>query len=745
MLSEEILTILEKLRDPSHLSMHQMQEFVATIKYSSNFETFMHEAYNIILDYKSDMANYWLSFMEMVEILMMNIHSVKIQDWKMFKNSLRMMIPWMQIYDNNHYGKWLVEFWLEMESLPDGISCYMEEGLFAQSMTGNPYSCIPLDLWIEMTMNKGSKLKSGWKNILKNEKMLLCHTRNANFVNRIRISLHKAAELKSSKPNLHKENSKSRLKRDELAVQDLENCIVEFNCNPFDPSNATLKTLQSGEVATTDLQMDFATALEDGEKLLQIFFKDRMFSRNKPFDAVQHRNSRKSFSNPPRNKNTSVPMSKSIVIENKDMSQIIVLCANNNISLETIMNFRVTDECLSIFDTNGSMVKVQKSKLNEKMCFTPLPYYLLLHSISLIDMGYIWRLCTPTAEDRQKDDETVFTWRDYSKKIFNLITQRHSDAETIVLVNDPYDLEYTVKDCEHDRRANQYERGSKNVFIKPNNALPSSREFNEFFKNKDNKIRLQQFLKTEFSIFFSLVDGKTLLYSVQGNCTNLRSNQRLEEFECNHMEADTILFFIYSQLRKMGHTETVVIDSEDTDVVVLSARVSHEIEGVLGIRKKNTIFDCSKLCSKEMSNVIVQLHVATGCDSISAFYGHGKKSIMQQAMKSEDIYNLLKDVGSYLPITVDIVTKLLHFTLKIVYNEHSCRSLGKARAVKWLKMKRKSIQRLPPDDDSHMQRARRVNYVSNYLLNYHSKEISSSPFCHGWRLTEGKMLPYTTH
>ena len=60
------------------------------------------------------------------------------------------------IYYKNHYGQWLVEFWLEMTNLPEKISCFMKEGLFAQSMTGNPYSCIPLDLWIEMTMNKGS-------------------------------------------------------------------------------------------------------------------------------------------------------------------------------------------------------------------------------------------------------------------------------------------------------------------------------------------------------------------------------------------------------------------------------------------------------------------------------------------------------------------------------------------------------------------------------------------------------------
>ena len=75
------------------------------------------------------------------------------------------MLPWLQIYDK--YGRWLVEFWLEISSLPEEMTTFME-GLFAQSMTGKPYSCLPLDLWIEMTMNKGSKLKAGWSRILKN-------------------------------------------------------------------------------------------------------------------------------------------------------------------------------------------------------------------------------------------------------------------------------------------------------------------------------------------------------------------------------------------------------------------------------------------------------------------------------------------------------------------------------------------------------------------------------------------------
>ena len=37
-------------------------------------------------------------------------------------------------------------------------------------------------------MNKGSKMKAGLRNLLKNETILLSRTRNANFINRIRVS-----------------------------------------------------------------------------------------------------------------------------------------------------------------------------------------------------------------------------------------------------------------------------------------------------------------------------------------------------------------------------------------------------------------------------------------------------------------------------------------------------------------------------------------------------------------------------
>ena len=114
------------------------------------------------------MANYIMSILGMIEILFMNIDSLRTKNWKRFLSSIRLMIPWMMVYDQTNYSRWLPVFWLEMSSLPEEHEELISE-IFSQSLTGNSYSSQPPDLWIECTMNKGSKMKAGWKRLLKNE------------------------------------------------------------------------------------------------------------------------------------------------------------------------------------------------------------------------------------------------------------------------------------------------------------------------------------------------------------------------------------------------------------------------------------------------------------------------------------------------------------------------------------------------------------------------------------------------
>jgi len=72
--------------------------------------------------------------------------------------------------------------------------------------------------------------------------------------------------------------------------------------------------------------------------------------------------------------------------------------------------------------------------------------------IALVDMGFLWHLATPTAEDRDKPDSLIYTWGDYAEKLFATILSHHPKANQIVFVNKPYELEFTTKDTEHDRR-----------------------------------------------------------------------------------------------------------------------------------------------------------------------------------------------------------------------------------------------------------------------------------------------------
>ena len=79
------------------------------------------------------------------------------------------------------------------------------------------------------------------------------------------------------------------------------------------------------------------------------------------------------------------------------------------------------------------------------------------------------------------------------------------------------------------------------------------------------------------------------LYSVQNKCWNLSADTddvRVPALECLHTEADIIIFYIYSKLRLEGSTVPIIIDVEDTDIVVLSAYVSHHVDGTIGIKRQ---------------------------------------------------------------------------------------------------------------------------------------------------------------
>ena len=85
---------------------------------------------------------------------------------------------------------------------------------------------------------------------------------------------------------------------------------------------------------------------------------------------------------------------------------------------------------------------------------------------------------------------------------------------------------------------------------------------------------------------------------------------------------------------------------------------------IWGVKLKKNIFDCEKLCTPEFAKVIIQLYYHTGADAVSAFFGHGKKSVMKKALKCPAFTESLESVGAEIPASKSSIDILRAFTTK---------------------------------------------------------------------------------
>ena len=146
------------------------------------------------------------------------------------------------------------------------------------------------------------------------------------------------------------------------------------------------------------------------------------------------------------------------------------------------------------------------------------------------------------------------------------------------------------------------------------------------------------------------------------------------------------------------------------------------------------------MLSEDISNIIVPLHVISGNDHTSGFLGQGKTKIFKKCINDPQSRQLLQRVGENLQLQNDIKQEMKLFVLRNVYDECSNVTCGKARALKWNKMKKKRTAQLPPDEDSLNQHLMRVNFILYCQLNFRLVE-HPSPVGHGWEIINGKCKP----
>ena len=366
-LSEDIKVNLDTLRN----ALTETQEAVQAAHIDLEDDDDIKELINKVYEKPgTDMGDFWVSFMEMSDPLVQSIDACHARNGSEYLSSTYDMLPGLMAYNNHDYGRWLPDYWAILSSLSDEQMAFFNDH-FSQSMTGLPYSCQPLDLWIETTMNLNSKLKQGWLQLLQNEKQLFATTRNANNVARVNASVKRNLKC-YRRHRKHVECQQARMKKDEQAVHDLHTCMKDFDAEPFDIASPTLRSLQSGLVASPEFVHDVKTALPDGQAQVETLLQERVFNKIRPLTATIHRNKRRNFENEQISAQSGAPM-KVAQMERWGLAALEDLVKGScMIQLESALERRVTEECLSLYNVDGSMRKSVKSKLLELFNLDPV-------------------------------------------------------------------------------------------------------------------------------------------------------------------------------------------------------------------------------------------------------------------------------------------------------------------------------------------------------------------------------------
>ena len=98
------------------------------------------------------------------------------------------------------------------------------------------------------------------------------------------------------------------------------------------------------------------------------------------------------------------------------------------------------------------------------------------------------------------------------RRIWFVIIQKN-----VCLIVDTFDMEI--------RNTITLPEGVRNIYMKRDEKLPNTAEFNNIFKNAGNKIRLQQFLKTELHNIIQIHGGIRVVYSLGTSCWDLTSTE----------------------------------------------------------------------------------------------------------------------------------------------------------------------------------------------------------------------------
>jgi len=333
--------------------------------------------------------------------------------------------------------------------------------------------------------------------------------------------------------------------------------------------------------------------------------------------------------------------------------------------------------------------------------------------------------------DPKKSKASVKTFKDYSQLVFLPYLERM--LQDVVRLDVVWDV-YKEDSLKAQTRQN---RGSgNNLRVANNTNMPIN--WKNFLRCDSNKESLFKLLASAIQEFQP--PERKLVISTHGEKVVSSPISNLSDLSCTHEEADTRLLFHAFNSFNHGFTK-LMIHATDTDVVVIAIAVASvlkecEIWVAFGHGSKVRYIPCHLISAElgdDASWGLLFMHAISGCDTVSAFFGIGKKTawaVWQSMPQLTPTFVSLSRAPAQ--ISQDDMDQIERYVVLLYQRTSALCHVNEAR--KQLFTNNRKMENIPPTLHALEQHVKRAVYQAGHIWGQSlvGKPNVPSPDIWGW-------------
>ena len=723
----------------------------------------------IMAEFRDDISSvspnfqFWDSFLRAVEVLLLSIKADRNGDWESHLCSMARMLPYYAITDKVNYMRWTPVYILDMLSLPSDALNAFRDGQFVVRETNGSFNGIPSDLSADHSI-KVMKGPGGVKNV----------TRKLSSLIRWGLTRHLtgewSAKLKSSRAKQddhdnvkeHRETKSAEILRDDNDVHAIVRHITGNMHNPFSWNNEApddLIHLATGMHAPISVQRSLLNCVQDGQTKIQDFVDNVLSTTGSgSFSNAIKQSKVKTFKDLKKPVHLKTKTGLKTARINPEMVFRRVVCIikfRPDLDLLSVLSLPMGGEPPCLFHEDGMMRKTCKSELLHFLVqdIEPLDFPSVC-DVYVIDMMSLLH--------RTRGQHICQTFDQMALHLLRHLIDTLHYAHFVICSFDVYSHPHDVK---HDERRRRRTTSPRIYEVIGSANLP---KWNKFLEVDENK--------TAFSLFLSkfiesnapdLMDDTKVIYlsgcyediRVTKSVTRVQTAE-VPEMATDHIESDSRMLFLMSCLNedfnRSQRSASVVISSGDTDVLLLACYHAASLGNITNLYwETNTIAKNSNMrqvfliqtildhVDPMLMSILPHIHALTGCDTTSAFFFLGKKTVLKTLNKigAKNLQNL-KSLGcNNTQEAVDASRQLVAALYDSKYTSlHS--DLNRLR-TKLANVKESQLSRLPPPESAFKQHVLRAMWQAKVWVNalFTNPTNDCSPFDYGWQETAAGIQP----